>query len=92
MKGYAINTVGQQVLTNRILGKQGYMVSWNFYKNHEMCHVHIYNVKVKKYDINKQIGILILIKWSNAQLINEVINKTFDTVERVHNTLRYEKG
>ena len=42
--------------------------------------------------INKQTGILILIKLSNAQLINEVINKTFDTMERVHNTLRYEKG
>ena len=42
--------------------------------------------------INKLTGILILIKLSNAQLINEVINKTFDTMERVHNTLRYEKG
>ena len=42
--------------------------------------------------INKQTGILILIKLSNAQLINEVINKIFDTMERVHNTLRYEKG
>ena len=40
--------------------------------------------------INKLTGILILIKLSNAQLINEVINKTFDTMERVHNTLRYE--